>query len=1118
MKIKDCPAICNGLQLFIKCILVMKLIVFIILFTSSQAIAINTYSQEKINLNRNNTSLISILQEIESRYSYRFVYSDSVALSNRKIDVLAKNASIDYVMQQLLDKTDYSYKMMPDDLIVIIGNNPVAASISIKGHIIDDLGAAIAGVNIVEKGTTNGTVSDNSGNFAIRVKDEAAFLIVSSVGYVTREVAVKGLASDIVLERSDKRMDEVVVIGYGTVKKKDLTGSVATVKEEEIKATPLVSLDRALQGRISGVQVTSNSSKPGGGTTVRIRGTGSVNAGNDPLYVVDGYPVGDLNSINPEDIESIDILKDASATAIYGSRGSNGVVIVTTKRGKSGQSNLTFDGYYGIQTLRKKIPLMDAQEYAEFINEARVNGGGAPYFDGSSPDRPLPAALGKGTDWQDVVFHNAPVQNYQLGANGGDAKTQYAISGGFYSQDGLIVQSDFKRYSLRVNLDREVKPWLKIGVSMQGVHTVSNNARTETDGGAAGGVTNAALDFAPVWPVYDANGVYYRDLSSLNGSLVDNPLGIAKEITDQYRVIRLLANAYAEIQFSKDLSFRTTFGADLFNSKSNYYATRLIGLGASVNGQASISSYQNINWLNENTLNYRHVFNRHNISALLGYTGQAYHNENVAAAASNFNNDFALYNNLGLGATLSQPASGAVEWGLISYLARVNYGYDDRYLLTVTARTDGSSRFGPGKKYGFFPSGALAWRISNEPFFKSIDWMSDAKLRLSYGVTGNQAIGDYGYMATIVRSTAILGGANPAIRIGGVPNIISNYNLGWESNKQLDAGLDLSFLNDRIRLTADYYVKNTYNLLFSINIPQTTGYSSSLANIGQVRNQGLELAIAASAGTRRAFNWDGSFNISFNKNKVIKLDGREDYLTGTGSGHLQVFNTIQLKVGEPLGNFYGRVFDGIFQNEDEVSHSAQPNAKPGDIRYKDIDGDGVINDNDRTVIGNGYPDFISGFNNTFSFKGFQLNVFFQGSFGNEILNFGRFDLYNLNGNNNQAKEVVDRWTPTHPSNEIPRANALGGQRILSGFQIEDGSYIRLKNIALSYYLPQSLINKIGGKSVKVYVSAQNLWTATQYKGYDPEVNFAGSSAISQGMDYGSYPAAKTVIFGINIGL
>ncbi|SEN16779.1 TonB-linked outer membrane protein, SusC/RagA family [bacterium A37T11] len=600
---------------------------------------------------------------------------------------------------------------------------------------------------------------------------------------------------------------------------------------------------------------------------------------------------------------------------------------------------------------------------------------------------------------------------------------------------------------------------------------------------------------------------------------MDNPLGIAKEVTDIYRVIRLLSNTYAEIKITDDLLFRTTFGANLINTKSNYYASRLISLGANTNGSASVSSTQSVDWLNENTLTYKHLFSeKHDLTALLGYTTQSSHSESVGASAINFNDDYALYNNLGGGATLQTPSSGAVDWALISFLARVNYSYDSRYLLTLTARSDGSSRFGPNNKYGFFPSGAFAWRISNEPFFHKNSWISDAKLRISYGLTGNQSISDYAYLSTIAQSTAILGGSNPIIRLGGVPAIISNLDLGWESNRQLDVGTDVSLLNNYLRLTIDYYSKITSNLLFSVNVPQTTGYSSSLRNIGKIKNSGFELTLGTTIGDKNKLQWSGDFNIAFNTNKVLRLDGRSEYLTGSGVGHLQVSNTVQLKVGEPLGNFYGREFDGIFQSEEEVAASSQPNAQPGDIRYKDLDGNNAINDNDRNIIGNGYPDFFGGFNNTFRYKNFDFNIFMQGSYGNDILNFGRFDLYNLNGNNNQSVDVLKRWTVTNPSNEIPRANASGGQRILSNFQVENGSYLRFKNISFGYEFPKSFISKIQGRSIRVYVAAQNMFTITSYKGYDPEVSRFGTTSISQGMDYGGYPASKTILVGLNIGL
>ena len=1098
------------------------------------AIAGNGLAQDvlsrPVSIQAKGEKLQAILHRLETASGVKFTYVPRVVHTASPVTISAVKQPLEKVLNRLLAPRNISYAVNGNYIVLKkeaekTGYSPQQASqaagqnvdISLGGTVVDEKGIALPGVSIVLKGTQRGTTTNAQGEFTLNVPDNSAVLIFSYVGYVSQEAEVGSRTTlTIQLAAEDRSLDEIVVVGYGTVKKSDLTGSVARVSEDDIKATPIVALDRAMQGRAAGVLVTQGSARPGGGTAIRIRGTGSVNASNEPLYVIDGFPTGNLNSINPSDIESIEILKDASATAIYGSRGSNGVVMVTTKRGREGQSTVSFESYYGIQSVRRKIPLLNAREYAEFINEARVNGGGIPYFDGSSPDRPSTSTLGDGTDWQDEVFRQAPIQNYQLSFTGGESKTRYAISGNYFDQQGVIKGSYFKRYSVRANLDREVKSWLKVGLSMQGAYGQANSARTETEGGINSGVTNAAINFAPSFPVYTPTGAYYRDQGPLNGNNVDNPLGIAREVTDLLTTTRVLANLFADITLARGLTFRTSWGGDLFNTKSNYYATRQIALGANTNGSASVNAVQSINWLNENTLNYTaSLRGAHTLTALLGYTTQAYHTESVTANAVGFNDDFGLYNNLAAGATLRVPASSAGDWALISYLARVNYGFDSRFLFTLTARRDGSSRFGPSNKYGFFPSGAVAWRIINEKFMQDQKALSDLKFRLSYGLTGNQEIGDYRYLSSIAVGAYPFG--SPPTRVnGGAPNGISNLDLRWEKNAQFDAGLDLAMANNRIQVSADYYVKTTSDLLFSVNVPLSTGYSSSLQNIGKVQNRGVEFSLNTVNLDQGDFRWTTEFNIAFNRNRVLTLDGRPDFLTGDGASHLNVSNTVQLKVGEPLGNFYGRVFDGIFQNQEEIDGSAQKTAKPGDIRYADLNSDGTVNDLDRTVIGNGYPRFFGGLNNTFGYGGVELNFFLQGSSGNSILNYGRFDLYSLNGNNNQAKEIVDRWTPDNPSNSLPRANSAGGQRILSSFHIEDGSYLRLKTVSVGYNLPRALLQKATIRTAKVYVAAQNWLTFTRYRGFDPEVSRYGTSSISQGMDYGGYPAAKTLLFGVNL--
>jgi TonB-dependent starch-binding outer membrane protein SusC len=1083
--------------------------------------------ETRISIRLEDKSVKTILASLEKEVKVKFMYSAEVIQADRIASIKVKNQSFGEVLEAFLNPLNISYRSTNSGILLTpkaikLGllqgmekpkfEIPMPAEITIKGTVTDENGEKLPGVSITLKGTTRGSSTNVNGEYSIAVPDDKTVLVFSFVGYVTQEVAVGNRTNfSVILKVENKALDEVVVVGYGTVKKSDLTGSVAKVGEAEIKATPIVALDRALQGRVTGVQVTQNSSKPGGATTIRIRGSGSFSASNEPLYVVDGYPMNDISTINPNDIESIEILKDASATAIYGSRGSNGVVIITSTRGKSGQNSVVFESYYGIQSVRRKIPLLNSMQYAEFINEARINGGGVAYFNGSSSERALPSMIANNTDWQNEVFQDAPIQNFQLNLSGGNDKTRYSISGNYYDQQGVIQNSYFKRYTVRTNLDHEINTKIKVGVSLLGSFINSNEIRSETGGQGDAGVTAAALSYAPVFPVYRTEGIYYTDLGTLNGQQIDNPVAIANDIVSRNYNIRLLSNAFLQINLAKGLNLRTSWGADLQTAKNNFYATRLTLIGASVNGSASITNSQNIGWLNENTLTYdTKVRGKDSFNALLGYTVQKLNFENVNARSATFNDDFALYNNLGNGSTLQTPSSSATEWALISYLARINYNLANRFLFTLTARTDGSSRFGPNNKYGFFPSGAFGWRLINEKFMQNQKLFSDLKLRASYGFAGNQEIGNYQYLSSIVAAPSAFGGV---YTVGGASNGVSNNDLRWEKNAQFDIGADLGILENKIQLSADYYIKTTSALLFQVNIPQSTGFSSSLQNIGSIQNRGFEFNISSANINTSKFKWTSSFNLSFNKNKVINLDGRAQIIAGVSTGN--VSNYILTKVGEPVGNFYGRIVEGIFQNQAEIDGSAQRTAKPGDFRFKDLNNDGVINDNDRAIIGNPNPDFFGGIDNTFKYLNFDLNVFIQGQFGNEILNFQRFELLNLNGQNNQSTDVLNRWTPTNPSNSIPRANSAGGQRIFSSFHVEDGSYLRVKNISLGYNLPSEMIKKVGVKSAKVYLTAQNFITFTRYNGYDPEVNRFGSTSSTQGLDYGAYPANKTLLVGLN---
>lgn len=1107
-----------GIPNFNRIGLIMRLTTLILIATFMQVSA--TGFAQKISMSKSNAPLKEVLKKLRTQSGYNFVYTDDLLAMSKSVNIKVYEAELEDVLVEIFNKQPLTFSINKNTITIReklksaskeLRTSLEAVDIVVKGRVMDTKGETLVGVSVKVKGTSSGTTTDINGNYTLNLANPNSTLVFSYIGFITQEISVNNRSViEVILIENNSSLNEVVVVGYGSVKKTDITGAVSQITAEAITATPIVALDRALQGRVAGVQVNTNSARPGGSNTIRIRGSGSVNAGNEPLYVIDGFPTTNLNSINPLDIATLDILKDASATAIYGSRGSNGVVLITTKRGKAGKSSIEFNSYYGVQSARRTIPVLNGQEYAEFLNEARINAGGVAFFDGSSPDRPVPSTIGAGTDWQDVIFQDAPLQSYQLSLSGGETKTRYSISANLYDQKGLILNSGFKRATLRTNIDRDISDRVKTGLSLQGAFVNSLSASTEAINHRSN-LTSAALNFVPIYSPFDPSGNYSRDVLNLNPFPTDNPLALANEITDISRGFRVFTNVFAEVKVLDDLTFRTTWGADLNNNRFNNYNSRRLLLSSNI-GNAAVGSDQSSTWQTENTLNYAKTFKeKHNLNFLMGITYQKDKYDFAQARAAGFNSDFAKFNNLSAASTLLPSVSSVSESSLLSYLSRLNYGFDNRYLLTLTLRRDGSSRFSPNKKFGNFPSGAFAWRVMNEKFMSDQKIFSDLKFRVSYGITGNQSIGDYRFLASLNNFSYAFNGI-PVV--GSSPNGVSNLDLEWEKNQQFDVGVDFSVLRDRIQFTADYYRKKTYDLLYDINLPFSSGYSTALSNIGSVENKGFEFSLNTKNVAAENFQWESSFNISFNNNKVLSLDGRDQILAGVGNGDLQINNPILLKVGEPLGNFYGRVMDGIFQNTAEIANSAQKTAKPGDIRYQDLNGDGIINDNDRSVIGNGYAKFFGGLDNTFIFKNFDLNIFLQGSFGNEILNLSRLELYSLNGQN-QAREVVNRWTPTNASNSIPRANIAGGQKILSSFLIENGSYLRAKNISLGYNLSPSLIKKMSLQSARIYISGQNQLTFTKYKGFDPEVSYQGTSATSQGIDLGAYPNSKTILLGID---
>jgi TonB-linked SusC/RagA family outer membrane protein len=991
---------------------------------------------------------------------------------------------------------------------------------TVSGIVTSDDGSALPGVYVLVKGTTNGTATDSDGRYKIEAAADAT-LIFSFIGMSSTERAVNGQTTlDVAMASDISELDEIVVVGYGTQKKSDLTGSVSSVSSKEIKAVPVASLAQALQGRAAGVQVTQASNSPGGGVTIRIRGGNSIQGGNEPLYVVDGYPLYNESgpTISPNDIESIEILKDASATAIYGSRGANGVVIITTKRGKPGTSHIQFESYLGFQEVRKKLDMLDATEFGKLANEAIANNNAdnpnatpkAPAF----TDEQL-QGLGKGTDWQKEIFRTAPIQNYYLALSGGSDKTQYAITGNYFDQDGIVIASGYKRTSMRLNLDHKLTDRLKFSASATVSRAERNVISSDGDGGAGAGVVYGALNFSPTVPVYNADGTY--SLFNRDGGIkISNPVAMANEIENLETTNRLLGTVSGEYSIVKGLTLKVLFGANISNAKVSFYLPRTVYSGSLLNGQGYLNSRNNSEWLNENTLNYKTTLNdRHNFNFLVGYTLQSATVEEFRATAQNFANDILGNNNLNTAQQTNPSTSDKFDWGLRSYLGRVNYDLDGKYLVTLTGRVDGASKFGEGNKNAFFPSGSVAWKVSKESFMSNVQAVSDLKIRASYGITGNQEIGNYQSIGAMNTQNYTFGNS---LYIGYAPNRIANPNLKWETTAQTDIGVDLGLFNDRILLTADVYQKKTKDLLYNVSLPVTSGYTTSLQNIGKVENKGVELGIN-SINVEGDFTWTTNFNIAANRNKITDLGAvKGDIPVGGASGHLQLANSGILRVGEPVGVFFGYIADGIFQNAEEIAASSQKSAKPGDRRYVNTNNsDDVINAADRVILGQAQPKFTFGFSNTFTYKGFNLNVFFQGSQGNKIFNINKFELESMTGISNQSATVLDRWTPDNHSNTMPRANTSLASYQVTSHQIEDGSYIRLRNIQLGYTVPTEALKRFRLTSARVYVSGQNLLTITDYSGYDPEVSRYGQETLSQGTDYGSYPAAKMYLVGLNLG-
>jgi TonB-linked SusC/RagA family outer membrane protein len=954
----------------------------------------------------------------------------------------------------------------------------------------------LPGANVYIKNSSVGASADMDGNYTVIVGEKNAVLVFNFVGFQTVEVPVgtKNVIN-VSLKPDTKALDEVIVVGYGTRKKSDITGSVSSVTAKELTAFPVLNAEQALQGRAAGVSVmTNNGGEPGAPTKIRVRGGTSINASGDALIVVDGF--AGVSMPAPQDIASIEVLKDASATAIYGSRGSNGVIMVTTKKGKPGKPVIEFSNSTSIQSVNNKLDLLDADQFAAYRKSFTTHTQG-------------PA----NTDWQDEIYREGMISNTQLSFSGGSENIRYYVSGTYFNQNGVVINSGIDKYTIVGNLEADLTPKFKVGLN---TFTSKQNkegivSQTGAGGTGAAGVIASAYRFMPDKGIYNADGTYTT--TAPIGDDIDNPYATAMENILETVSIVNRNNFFAQYQITKDLDFKTTLGLTDNNSQTGRFIPSTLIAGKNIKGEASVNNTRFSSFLTENYLTFkREIIDKGILTVLGGYSYQKNKNENSYAASRGFLTNTNSYRNLGAGTVFLKPDSGLSETELISAFGRLNFDYADKYLLTFTARRDGSSSFSKNYKYGTFPSGAIGWNISKENFLKDNKTVSNLKLRASYGATGNPSIGAY---STLSRFSEIYYVSGDVITNSVQLTSLDNPNLKWETSYQQDYGIDLGLFDNRISITADYYKTITKDLLFNRPLPGISGIASQLQNVGELENKGWELGINTRNFIGSDFTWSTNFNISSNKNKVLKLADNKDLLINSAPGHFLATESQILRVGEPVGSFFGFIYDGVIQQGEAVLPGNFETVAGGE-KFRDVNGDGKLDSQDKTIIGNPNPDFIFGFNNDFTYKNLDLNIFFQGSQGGQILNYTLMEL--ASGNNNATTEVLDAWTPTHTDTNVP-ANAARTKRITSRF-VYDGSYIRLKNISIGYSLDEKVVSKMGLSKVRFYISAQNLWTITDYPGTDPETNYLNDtnsrSNTNLGLDYGGYPNVRTFTAGFNL--
>ena len=1009
------------------------------------------------------------------------------------------------------------------------GHAQTTKNVELVGRVVDEkTGDPLPGAVVHIKGTTHEVAADNNGEFKFVTGQHIPVVyIVSYVGYKTREIEVSNYEhAELKLLGGNAQLNDVVVVGYGTQRRSDVTGAVAGVSKTAL-SQPAVSFDNLLQGSVSGVSVTQSNSQPGSTAGIRIRGGNSISFSNDPLYVIDGFivynnnnltnsgatsgaSVNALATINPSDIENIEILKDASATAIYGSHGANGVVIITTRRGKKGTDEVNYSGYYGAQSAVRKIGLLNGSQWASLVNDINVSDGVSKTYSDSAV-----AAFGKGSDWQSAGIRHGGIQNHELSISGGDEKSKYLLSGNYFDQDGILYNSGYQRYSGRINYERNLSDVFKVNANVFASHSKENSLIGSGYGSVQiGNAWSTLLQAVPIVPIHNSNGSFNDNSPYL--TTPTNPLQDILQTTNQSNINRLLGNVSAEYRIVSNLTAKVSFGVDQLGTKQNLYEPSTTASGYAVSGYGAIGTVNATSWLNENTVTWAPTFGDHFLNVLAGYTTQVTDDQEAVAIAEKFPNDITTYNDLSLGSTALLPTSGAHHSVINSYLGRVNYSFQHKYNVTASIRADGSSVLGANHKWGYFPSVGVSWNASQEDFFRDrFSYVSNLKLRLSAGQTGNSGVPAYSSLATLAPTNYYFGSSSTLVT-GIAPTQIANPNLKWETTTQYDAGLDLGVLKNRISFTFDAYYKKTTDLLLNVPLPQFSGYTSALENVGSVRNAGIELGLNADVVRLRDFGWKTSIVWAANRNKILNLGSGVSYYYPTAPIGQQ--SPVIVQVGLPVGAFYGYSTNGLLTADDIAKGVPLLTGVPqqvGDQRYVALGNHTSVTTADKHYLGSSQPSFTFGWTNNFSWKGFDLSAVIQGSYGNKLFNQLEQQLEKPTLSLNASSALANRWSLSNPNGTVPRATNSPVPQVIDRW-IQNASYARLKNLTLGYTFPASTLSRLHVKQLRVYASAQNWVTITPYKGYNPEANFFDNDNTKAGIDYGIYPAAKTILGGLNI--